>query len=106
MSVHSHYLPLEQVTVGMVLAADLLDNQGHVLLPKGASVTESMLRSLAHHDIHQLCVLKEAMSAEDLAQQRARQVGRIQHLFRHAPGDGASQRLKQILLHYREEQAQ
>jgi len=106
MSAYSHYLPLKDVTPGMVLATDLLDNQGHVLLPKGASMTESVLRSLAHHEIHQLCVLKQAIPAEDKAQLHASQIARIRHLFRHMPDDGASKQLKQFLLLYREEQAQ
>lgn len=104
MNIPSHYLPLEKVSAGMVLAADILDHQGHVLLPQGSELSDATIRSLARHEIHQLCIVSEAVSAEHMAQLTARQLERLQHLFRHCPASGATAQLKRYLQSYREEQ--
>jgi len=104
MSIHSHYLPLIKVVSGMVLATDLLDQQGHILLPSGATLTDAMLRSLAHHEIDQLCVVKESVSEDEIKETQKHQLERLHILFRHASDNHATTSLKQYLQNYREGQ--
>jgi hypothetical protein len=44
-------LPLAQVRAGMVLATDLRDKGGHVLLPAGTTLTQALLDRLAGQGI-------------------------------------------------------
>ena len=90
MTASYRHLPLAEVTPGMVLSDELLDQQGHVLLPAGAVLTEAMLARMPGHGIESLAVVGD--SAPDPAQsaaERAARLARIAVLFRrHAPDDG------------------
>lgn len=55
-SPHQH-LPLTDVKPGMILSDQLLDRQGHVLLPKGAVLTDQIIALLPGHGIGMLAVL-------------------------------------------------
>ncbi|TFW32418.1 hypothetical protein E4O92_09900 [Massilia horti] len=63
----------------MVLAEDLLDRQGQMLLPKGAVLAAGMLASLARHGIAMLpiAVAEPAEARDDAAIQ-----ARLDHIFR------------------------
>ncbi|MBC3863608.1 hypothetical protein H8K32_15990 [Undibacterium jejuense] len=102
MSKHSQYLVLAKVTEGMVLADDLLDKVGHVLLPAGVTLTASMLKSLAHHHVQQLCIEKETVNEQEVEAERQLKLGRIAYLFRLQPDQEPANALKQYLIHYRE----
>ena len=100
-----HILPLEQVTPGMVLGADVQDAHGAVLLAAGGEISESLLPALRRRGVRQVSVLirEELSEAEREARREAKRV-RLDHLFRHA-GDGDADRLlRQTLLEYRLEQ--
>lgn len=75
-------LALEKVEAGMVLSDQLLDVQGHVLLPQGTVLTEAMLALMPRHGIDMLPVLDPAVSAEELALQREQHAKRLARLFR------------------------
>lgn len=45
------YLPLAQVRPGMMLAADLRDTGGHLLVPGGVALTQELLARLASQGI-------------------------------------------------------
>jgi hypothetical protein len=64
---HPHkFLRLHNIKAGMVLSDDLLDKLGHILLPAGTILTESMINSMPHHDIHHLPILlKDAVASEE-----------------------------------------
>ncbi|MFZ6689571.1 hypothetical protein ACO0K0_17645 [Undibacterium sp. SXout11W] len=102
MSKHSQYIALAKATEGMVLADDLLDKVGHVLLPAGAKLTASILNSLAHHHIQQLCVEKEVVDKQEMETERQYKLSRIEYLFRLQPDQEPANSLKQYLIHYRE----
>lgn len=102
MSKHSRYLPLSKLEAGMVLADDLLDKMGHVLLPAGVSLTDATIKAIAHHDVHLLSIVAEAGEQKVDAEELQRQLKRIDYLFRHATEEGAMQTLKQFVVHYRE----
>jgi hypothetical protein len=98
------HLPLSGVKPGMVLATELLDLQGHMLLPQGTVLTEAMLSHMPRHGISSLPVEQEAMSAEELAAMQAARRERLAHLFRKtgdAEADWAANALRQLLTVYR-----
>ncbi|MBI3284554.1 MAG: hypothetical protein HYZ65_06840 [Burkholderiales bacterium] len=101
MSKRYHYLPLSKVAVGMVLADDLLDKLGHVLLPAGTTLSEHMLRSIAQHDIRQLSVEADGPSQAEQDEEKQRQLVRLEQLFRQPPYDEPTATLLAYLRTYR-----
>ena len=57
MSAAYQHLALSQVKPGMILSDDLLDQQGQVLLPKGAVLSARTIALLPGHGIEVLAVL-------------------------------------------------
>lgn len=102
MSKHSRYLPLNKLEAGMVLAHDLLDKMGHVLLPAGVNLTDATIKAIAHHDVHLLSIVSDAGEQIIDAEELQRQLQRVDYLFRHASDEGAMQTLRQFVVHYRE----
>jgi hypothetical protein len=97
------YLPLEKISAGMVLADDLLDKQGHVLLPTGISLTENMLKSLAHHEIHQVSILVDVQDDINAPSQQEK-LARLEWLFRMTPHSAATDSLYAYLKNFREQE--
>jgi hypothetical protein len=94
-------LALEQVSVGMVLSDDVIDDHGAVLLVKGSVLTTAMLVGLARHRIETVPI---ALQSEPEAEQAADQeqvLQRLAFLFRHESIDDASSLLHQYLQQYR-----
>jgi hypothetical protein len=58
MSAAYQHLALSQVKPGMILSDELLDQQGQVLLPKGAVLTDKIISLLPGHGIETLAVLR------------------------------------------------
>ena len=102
MSKHYRRLPLATATSGMVLAEDVLDKVGHVLLPAGTTLTDKMRESLAHHDIHQLSIDSESASQEDQEQEHQLKLERLKLIFRHAPYNEATNCLQGYIQKYRQ----
>ncbi len=102
MSFSARETALDSVLPGSVLAAELRDVQGAVLLPKGASVTEATLLSLRRRGIETLVVLveqaddpeREAASRQEIEQQ-------LRHLFRLAGDEAPARQLLQMIREYR-----
>ncbi|RSZ57413.1 hypothetical protein HF313_11790 [Massilia atriviolacea] len=97
---------IDAASEGMVLAGDLRDAGGAVLLPAGATLGASSLASLRRRGIEQLEVLGAAEPLDQAALQaeRERQCARLEHLFRRClggPPAGASAVLFERLLAYR-----
>jgi hypothetical protein len=57
MSAAYQHLALTEVKPGMILSDELLDQQGQVLLPKGAVLTANTIALLPSHGIDMLAVL-------------------------------------------------
>jgi hypothetical protein len=55
-----HHLDLADVRPGMVLSDMLLDRQGQVLLPKGATLTAKIIDLLPRHGIDRLPIVRSA----------------------------------------------
>lgn len=82
MSIIHKQLALADVEPGMVLSDDLLDSQGHTLLPKGATLTEQTITSLQRHHVDSLRIVAGELTEEEMKQQRAHFQMRIERLFR------------------------
>ena len=99
-------IDLDDAAAGMVLAADVLDHQGSVLLPAGAPLTEALLTSMRRRSIDSVRVVDDAISSEDLERERERVDARLAQLFRSpAPGE-ANAVLQAELRAYRMESLQ
>jgi hypothetical protein len=97
---------LDDATAGMVLAADVLDHQGSVLLPQGAPLTEALLRSMHRRGIDSVPIVDDAVDPALVAAERARVEARLAQLFRQ-PGPGrADALLREQLTRYRLEELQ
>jgi hypothetical protein len=73
---------LDDAEAGMVLAADVLDHQGSVLLPAGAPLSEQLLTSMRRRGIASVAIVDDSVCAADLAAERERVAQRLAHLFR------------------------
>ena len=83
-----HQLALAEVRPGMVLSDELLDVQGHVLLPQGTVLTEAMLALMPRHGIGVLPIAQQeavpVAVAQAVLEQRQQ---RIDRLFRKNDAD-------------------
>lgn len=97
-------LPLSEAAAGMRLAAAVLDEAGHVLVPAGAELSEGMLQGLQRRDVVEVAVEREV--EEDPAAQaayRAKLTAQLDHLFRKAGDADETRTLYQAVLDYRME---
>ncbi|MBI3229702.1 MAG: hypothetical protein HYZ45_05850 [Burkholderiales bacterium] len=101
MAMSHKQLPIDQVMPGMVLADQICNAVGTVLLVPGTVMSEAILTSLHRHQIESLPILFEITEGEDPTQNVQEQCARIEHLFRKHAADDASPMLKSLLLHYR-----
>jgi hypothetical protein len=90
----------------MVLSDELLDQQGQVLLPKGAVLTARTIALLPGHGIEALAVLRaDALDSPGAPVDEAAIERRIAHLFRqHDPSlehDWATALLRRYLTDFR-----
>lgn len=91
MTASYQHLPVAQVQAGMILSDELLDARGHVLLPQGTVLTESMLALMPRHGIDSLPIAAaEQPSAAEQAADREQQLERIARLFRKNDADSDS----------------
>ncbi|MES2932882.1 MAG: hypothetical protein V4805_05280 [Pseudomonadota bacterium] len=99
-------IELDDALPGMVLFDDLLDGNGKILLPRGATLSDATINSLRRRDIQSLrIVAARDEAAENLADQQARvlQQARLIKLFRKHGDDGANPVLMRWLTSYRME---
>lgn len=97
-------LPLDEVEAGMVLADDVCDARGAVLLPKGASLTDAVLTGLGRRGVETLPVLvAPTLTDDELAARREQQARRLDHLFRLAGNDRPARELKRLISLYMQE---
>lgn len=103
MSAAYQHLALTEVKPGMIVSHDLLDQQGQVLLPKGAVLSARTIALLPSHGIDSLAVLRPDAAAPAPDPEQVER--RLAALFRkHAPGDpetSATQVLRAYMTDYR-----
>ena len=106
MSAAYQHLALSEVEPGMILSDELVDQQGHILLPKGAVLTAATIALLPGHGIEMLAVqtapspLEPASAVDDSVLVR-----RLDKLFRKNDidnhDDWATVILRRYVLDYR-----
>ena len=74
----------------MLLADDILDHHGQVLLPHGSALNETLIKSLHRHEIVTITILGPQASPEQQALMTAKYARRIDILFRHIATDASS----------------
>lgn len=92
---------LADVTPGMVLSDDLLDPQGQVMLPKGATLTEHMIESLHRHDVVSVRIVMGELTQEEEAIQQAHFQVRLERLFRKSDNENANGLLHRYISTFR-----
>lgn len=90
MTAISAQFALADVKPDMVLSDDLLDPQGQVLLPKGATLTEHTIESLHRHDVVSVRIVMGELTPEEEAIQRAHFQARLERLFRKSDDENAN----------------
>jgi hypothetical protein len=90
----------------MVLAAEVLDHQGSVLLPAGAALSEQLLTSMRRRGIDSVRIVDDSVSSAELEAERERVAQRLDHLFRRSDGGAAQAQLRAELSAYRTEELQ
>ncbi|WP_300759717.1 hypothetical protein [Janthinobacterium sp.] len=109
MSAAGRDLALDLAQEGMVLARALTDAAGAVLLAQGATLTAANLAALRRRGVESCCIIGSEEAAADPAAQaqaartRARQLERLQLLFRATSPDSAGAELLALLQRYRQE---
>ena len=106
MTSNYQHLALALVQPGMTLSDELLDVQGHVLLPQGTVLTEAMIALMPRHGIASLpIVVAAAVSEEEVAAGVQHHEQRLARLFRKQdPDDDAdwpTALLRQFVSDYR-----
>ena len=77
------HLTLAQVKPGMILSDELLDQQGQVLLPKGAVLSAATIALLPSHGVDMLAVLRaDGQAVLDTGPDPSTIERRLAHLFR------------------------
>lgn len=99
------YVPIEQIIPGTLLADELLDKVGHMLLPAGTSLTPAILKAVANHNIHHLSIMIDNDQIEDDVHVDEKNQGlhleRLHQIFRHAPYEGPTETLRTYIERYR-----
>jgi hypothetical protein len=100
-------IALDDATAGMVLAVDLCDDGGAVLLPAGATLSDASLKSLGRRGVETLSVqddeLDGASGGAPSEAEQLRRCARLERLFRRSMGVGASAALFGYLQRFRKE---
>lgn len=91
---------LDQACAGMVIAIDVTDAQGRVLLPRGAVLRDTLLASLRRHDITLLTIVPQTQ-AGGADSRTAVLRERVEWLFRKRGSSPLMRRLERAVLDYR-----
>lgn len=97
-------IAIDDAGTGMVLAGEVRDGAGNVLLAEGATLTETLLAALRRRGVESIRIEDDSVSEEQLAEQRERLVARLAHLFRKPHGGAADVLLREQITAWRMEQ--
>jgi hypothetical protein len=95
------HVELDDAVAGMVLAEDVLDGQGGILLPQKTALTDALLTSLRRRGIDTVHVVNDDISEEELNAERQRVQRRLARLFRKCQDDRICGILLQQVTEYR-----
>jgi len=95
-------ISVDQVTEDAVLAADLKDPCGALMLPVGTVLSRTVLDRLKARGVHSVCVVvEEGFSDEQRETLRQQIEEHLSHRFRKVDDQPLMQGLKKILLSHR-----
>ena len=78
----THYLPIEDIREGMVLAETVRDPYQMPLLPAGSSLSAENIRQLLAHAVEFICVsYPDPRSAEEIGAQSATAAHAVMEIF-------------------------
>lgn len=81
----THYLPIEDASVGMLLADAVRDRYQMPLLPAGSTLNEENLRQLQAHGVDFICIsYADTRSDEEVAEQTAQAAHSVTDIFAQA----------------------
>ena len=103
MSAAYQHLALAEIRPGMILSDELLDAQGHVLLPRGAVLSAATIALLPRHGIESVAVLVAGAAGEQAEADPAAVQKRLAHLFRKNDIDNQNDWATGILRRYVED---
>jgi hypothetical protein len=92
--------PIDQVPVGTLLAQDIKDSRGSMILAAGQPLSERILQRLKTVEVQTVAITEEVDELE-LAEKCRQIEASLDRLFRHWSGDPVMDRLKTILATYR-----
>ncbi|MCC6073382.1 hypothetical protein ACFSQU_06575 [Massilia sp. GCM10020059] len=101
MSAAYQHLAVAKARPGMILSDELLDSQGHLLLPRGAVLTEATIALLPRHGIESVAV--QVAAAAQPAPDPDAVAQRLAHLFRKNDIDNQNDWATGILRRYVED---
>jgi|GEM_PF-6715273 len=93
-------LAIDEIQAGAILAREVLDARGEMLLPAGAILTGPMFSSLARRGIERLAVVDSTPCDIDLDAERRRIDERMTILFRGSRGR-AAEAIRRLVAEYR-----
>lgn len=91
---------LEQACAGMVIAVDVTDGAGRVLLPRGAVLRDTRLAMLRRHNITLLTIVPQAQP-DGAGSRIAVLRERVEWLFRKRGDNLLMQQFERVVLEYR-----
>ncbi|GAB3472260.1 hypothetical protein GCM10027321_45050 [Massilia terrae] len=97
---------IDDAGAGMVLADEVCDHQGKVLLAKGATLSDTLLVALRRRGVESVRIEDGGISAEELEAERERVAARLAQLFRKPHGGAADALLRAQVEAYRAGQLQ
>ncbi len=96
------HITLHEAEPGMVLADDLLDTRGMVLLPAGATLTPTIIASLQRREIDTMSIQGEEIPESDNSEELAEYEQRLASVFRkQSDDDMATEILRQFIYNFR-----
>ena len=99
-----HLITLDHAGAGMILAKDLLDSRGNILVPAKAVLTENLIASLRRHHVEEIAVLAEAADADlpEPAEQfdLAEKLARIDAMFQPHEDEAINMQLKNYVINF------
>lgn len=101
MNSDSRLLSLNEVLVGMIVANDLLDTHGGLILGQGTIVTEAILFSLQRRGVETLGIVSGKGVDFDPEVEMEHQRQRLVKLFRRCGNDPTNQLLLRYVTQYR-----
>jgi len=82
MQTRTHYLPIENATVDMVLAESVKDGFQRVLLPSGSTLTAENIQQLQAHAVEFICVsYEDKRTPEEIAVHSAETARSVMNIF-------------------------